>query len=84
MHQGTTFGYSDFTPTEVRPPFYGQLLVAAAIGISPYMQIKAMNLGTWNLSVYAIYTESTLSKYVIINLDEWNETTPYDRPLSLL
>ncbi|KAF4626845.1 hypothetical protein G7Y89_g11308 [Cudoniella acicularis] len=80
MHQGTTFGYSDFTPTEVRPPFYGQLLVAAAIGTSPRMQIKPVNLGLWNLSIYAMYTESILSKYVVINLEEWNETTPYDRP----
>jgi hypothetical protein len=80
MHQGTTFGYSDFTPTEVRPPFYGQLLVAAAIGTSPRMQIKPVNLGLWNLSIYAMYTESNLSKYVVINLEEWNVTTPYDRP----
>jgi len=27
-----------------------------------------------------MYRESILSKYVIINLDEWNTTTPYDRP----
>ncbi|KAH9209571.1 hypothetical protein DL95DRAFT_309646, partial [Leptodontidium sp. 2 PMI_412] len=81
MHQGTTFGYSDFTPTQVRPPFYGQLLVASALGTSPATQITPLDLGLWNLSVYALYTASELSKYVIINLDEWNATTPYERPI---
>ena len=81
MHQGTTFGYSDFTPTQVRPPFYGHLLVASALGTSPATQITLLDLGFWNLSVYALYTASELSKYVIINLDEWNATTPYERPI---
>ena len=34
----------------------------------------------WNMSSYAVYEGGSLSKYVVINFDEWNSTTPYERP----
>ncbi|KAJ5612264.1 hypothetical protein N7510_005458 [Penicillium lagena] len=86
--QGTTFGYTAWVPIEfnrqspqVRPPLYGQLLAADVIGKHPKVQVKSLDLGRWDLSAYAIYEGDILSKYVVVNLDEWNSTTPYPRPV---
>ncbi|KAJ5703660.1 hypothetical protein N7493_011585 [Penicillium malachiteum] len=85
--QGTNFGYTSWVPVEnngqspgVRPPLYGQLVAADAIGRHPKVQVKALDLEEWNLSAYLVYESEILSRYVIINLDEWNTTTPYARP----
>ncbi|KAJ5662692.1 hypothetical protein N7462_011618, partial [Penicillium macrosclerotiorum] len=85
--QGTTFGYAGWVPVEyngqephVRPPLYGQLVAADVIGRNPTVKIKSLDLGLWNLSAYALYESEILSKYVVINLDEWNTTTTYPRP----
>ncbi|KAK4232909.1 hypothetical protein C8A03DRAFT_39432, partial [Achaetomium macrosporum] len=34
----------------------------------------------WNVSAYGIYQSGKLAKYVVINFDEWNSTTPHQRP----
>ncbi|KAL9477659.1 hypothetical protein ACSS6W_007500 [Trichoderma asperelloides] len=87
--QGTTFGYTGWVPVPtgnmkpyVRPPLYGQIVVADIIGHNPEVQILPINLGSamWKFSAYAVYESSKLSKYVLINLDEWNSTTRYPRP----
>ncbi|KAJ5825366.1 hypothetical protein N7474_002504 [Penicillium riverlandense] len=89
--QGTTFGYTAWVPIEsneqspqVRPPLYGQLLAADVIGKHPKVQVKSLDLGRWDLSAYAIYEGDILSKYVVVNLDEWNSTTPYPRPVQTI
>jgi hypothetical protein len=68
----------------VKPPLYGQLLAADVIGKHPKVQVKALDLGRWDLSAYAIYEAEILSKYVMVNLDEWNSTTPYPRPVQTI
>ena len=40
-----------------------------------------MDLDMWNVSAYATYESGMLSKYVVINFDEWNSTTSYARPV---
>lgn len=65
----------------MRPPLYGQLLAADVIGKHPKVQVKSLDLGRWDLSAYAVYEGDILSKYVVVNLDEWNSTTPYSRPV---
>lgn len=66
----------------VRPPLYGQIVVADIIGHNPEVQILPIDLGSelWKFSAYGVYESSKLSKYVLINLDEWNSTTRYPRP----
>jgi hypothetical protein len=85
--QGTTFGYTGWVPVArdgrdpyVRPPLYGQIFAADAIGHSPEVQVYPLPSSTWNFSTHAIYESGKLSKYVLLNLDEWNSTTPYPRP----
>jgi hypothetical protein len=65
---------------QIRAPFYGQLVAADAIGHHPEVQVKSLDLGRDDLSAYAIYEAEMLARYVVINLDEWNSTTPYSRP----
>lgn len=64
----------------VRPPLYGQLVAADVIGHHPDVQIQSLDLDRWDISAYAIYESQVLSKYVVINLNEWNITTTYPRP----
>ncbi|KAJ5653703.1 hypothetical protein N7490_000706 [Penicillium lividum] len=85
--QGTTFGYTAWVPAEyngqapgVRPPLYGQLVAADVIGRHENVQVQSLDLGLWDLSAYAVYESGSLSRYVVINLDEWNVTTSYARP----
>lgn len=33
------------------------------------------------MSAYGVYEAGELAKYVVINFDEWNSTTPYERPV---
>ncbi|PON26957.1 beta-glucuronidase [Trichoderma gamsii] len=89
MSLGTTFGYTGWVPVPtgnmqpyVRPPLYGQIVVADIIGHNPKVQILPIHLGPelWKFSAYGVYESSKLSKYVLINLDEWNSTTQYPRP----
>ncbi|GAD99181.1 GTP-binding protein GTR2 [Paecilomyces variotii No. 5] len=89
MHliQGTTFGYTGWVPVPyngrdpyVRPPLYGQIVAADVLGHDPFIQIQEVELDLWNFSAYAVYESQKLAKFVIVNLDEWNNTTPYHRP----
>ncbi len=95
MHliQGTTFGYSawvpvatgggghaPYTPPYTRAPLYGFLFNADVIGTAPLIRVQEVPLGLWNFSAYAIYDDGALAKYALVNLDEWNSTTPYPRP----
>ena len=64
----------------VRPPLYGQLVAADVIGRHENVQVKPLDLGLGDLSAYAVYESGVLSRYVVINLNEWNSTTSYTRP----
>lgn len=44
------------------------------------MRIQEVDLGIWNFSAYGVYESGKLSKYVLLNLNEWNSTTAYPRP----
>lgn len=85
--QGTTFGYTGWVPVSrdnrdpyVRPPLYGQIFAADAIGLHPQVQVYPLSSSTENFSTHAVYESEKLAKYVLINFDEWNSTTPYARP----
>jgi len=66
----------------VRPPLYGQIFAADVLGHHPQVQIQPLNSNLpWNMSAYGVYEAGELAKYVVINFDEWNSTTPYERPV---
>lgn len=85
--QGTTFGYTGWVsvPSQgrdpyVRAPLYGQIFVADVLGHHPAVQVHPIQGMPWNVSGYGIYEAGELARYVVINYDEWNSTTPYQRP----
>ena len=86
--QGTTFGYSGWVPVPkdgrepyVRAPLYGQIFAAEVLGHHQEVQVYPIPDLPWNMSAYAVYEASDLAQYVVINFDEWNSTTSYDRPV---
>ncbi|KAH8817312.1 glycoside hydrolase family 79 protein [Xylogone sp. PMI_703] len=89
--QGTTFGYAGWVPVPtpgrqpyVRAPLYGHIVVADVLGQHGDVRVKEVQLGMWNFSAYAIYQSNKLAKYVLINFDEWNATTPHPRPQQMV
>ncbi|KAJ5419531.1 uncharacterized protein N7487_003081 [Penicillium crustosum] len=86
FHQGLNYRYASWQPIEnkgvpptTRPPYYGQIMVASAIGKSKNTRIVNIPLSEDNESAYAIYNEDQLSKLVVTNLRAFNQTTS-DRP----
>lgn len=65
----------------VKPPLYGQIAVADIVGKNDRVQVQEVDLGIWNFSAYGIYECGKLSKYVLLNLDEWNSTSTHRRPV---
>lgn len=86
FHQGLDYRYASWQPIGIkglppatRPPYYGQVMVASAIGNSPNTHVVNIPLSEDTESAYAIYDGSRLSKLVVINLRAFNHTTA-DRP----
>ncbi|RYP39332.1 hypothetical protein DL767_002243 [Monosporascus sp. MG133] len=51
------------------------------LGTTPEVQVYEIPDLPWNVSAYCIYESGALSKYVVVNYDEWNATTPYEWPM---
>ncbi|KAK4867853.1 hypothetical protein LT330_007512 [Penicillium expansum] len=86
FHQGLNYRYASWQPIEskgvpptTRPPYYGQVMVASAIGQSKDTRIVNIPLSEDTESAYAIYNGDRLSKLVVTNLRAFNQTTS-DRP----
>jgi hypothetical protein len=86
FHQGLNYRYASWQPIEskglpptTRPPYYGQIMVASAIGQSKDTRIVNIPLSEDTESAYAIYNGDQLSKLVVTNLRAFNQTT-LDRP----
>jgi len=96
FHQGTNYRYQAWQPltTNVtvkgtKPPFYGSLTTAAFLGnlTVPSLRPQIANIPLPNVreAAYAAYLNDTLSRVIIINLQEYNSsnnyTDPYPRPV---
>lgn len=86
FHQGLNYRYASWQPVEsrgipptTRPPYYGQIMVAEAIGKSNDTRVVNIPLSEDTESAYAIYNGQRLSKLVVTNLRAFNQTTG-DRP----
>lgn len=62
-------------PPTTRPPYYGQVMVASAIGQSKDTRIVNIPLSEDTESAYAIYNGDRLSKLVVTNLRAFSQTT---------
>ncbi|KAJ5951122.1 uncharacterized protein N7479_009535 [Penicillium vulpinum] len=87
FHQGLNYRYASWQPIEskgisptTRPPYYGQIMVASAIGKSKDTRIVSIPLSEDTESAYAIYNGNRLSELVITNMRAFNQTTSGHRP----
>jgi hypothetical protein len=98
MHQGTNYRYQSWQPVDTnitskgtKAPYYGNIAVAAFLGdLSskeklPY--VINIPLANEKEAAYASYVHGTLSKLIVINMDEYNATAgndfinDYERPI---
>lgn len=67
-------------PPTTRPPYYGQIMVAAALGQSDQTRVVDIPLNEDTESAYALCEGDRLSKLAITNLQGFNQTTTTSRP----
>ena len=84
MHQGTDFRYAAWQPVQTnrtaigtKPPFYGQIGAAAAVGdlsnSSSPVTVEELSAGEGVYdSAYAIYEAGSLARLAAVNLREYN------------
>ncbi|KAJ3038425.1 hypothetical protein HDV00_000613 [Rhizophlyctis rosea] len=84
MHQGTNYRYQSWQPVTTdqdtegtKPPFHGNLTVAAALNQEDDGAVRVQNLPMGNsetVAVYAVHNEDVLKRVVLINRDQYNAT----------
>ncbi|ORX97555.1 hypothetical protein BCR34DRAFT_548540 [Clohesyomyces aquaticus] len=88
MHMGTDYRYASWQPVTTsksrigtRAPYYGNIATVAALGdvtTDGGVRVKEVKLksGKDSEAAYAIYTSSKLSRVVVINMAQYNYTSP--------
>ena len=83
MHQGTNYRYASWQPIETnittigtKPPYYGNIVVAAMLGNLVRNEVNIVNLPLPNAeeSAYAAYVDGKLARLAVVNLREYNYT----------
>ncbi|KAJ5131926.1 hypothetical protein N7448_006084 [Penicillium atrosanguineum] len=87
FHQGLNYRYASWQPIvsegelpATRPPYYGQIMVASAIGHAENAHIVNIPLSEDAEAAYAVYNGEKLSKLVAVNMRAHNATTTGSRP----
>ncbi|KAJ5676453.1 uncharacterized protein N7477_002086 [Penicillium maclennaniae] len=87
FHQGLDYRYASWQPIlgkgqppTTRPPYYGQIMVASALGHSHNARVVNIPLDEETESAYAIYDGDRLSKLAVMNMQAFNQTTTGIRP----
>lgn len=85
FHQGTSYRYASWQPIlnkgiapTTKPPYYGQIMVATALGRSENMRIRNIPLSGHSEAAYALFDNSKLSKLVALNMEAFNSTSGAD------
>lgn len=85
FHQGTSYRYASWQPIlnkgiapTTKPPYYGQIMVATALGRSENMRISNIPLSTHTDAAYALFDNTKLSKLVVLNMKAFNSTSGAD------
>ena len=85
MHQGTNYRYASWQPIQTnittmgtKPPYYGNIAVAAMLGNLVDSEVRIVNLPTTSGSVeesaYAAYVDRKLQRLAVVNMREYNYT----------
>jgi hypothetical protein len=83
MHQGTNYRYQSWQPISTdlasigtKPPYYGNVAVAAFLGNLEKDNVQIGNLPLANPveSAYAAYEKGKLKRVVVVNMREYNYT----------
>jgi hypothetical protein len=83
MHQGTDYRYASWQPVSTnktvvgtKAPYYGNIAVAAALGNLTKSSVRVANipLNKSTDAAYAIYSNTILSRIMLINMKEYNYT----------
>jgi hypothetical protein len=83
IQQGTSFEFDSWKPIaidgnapQVRPPYYGDLFIADAIGHTSNLQVVNVPLHSDYASAYALYGDGHLQKYAVVNLEDYSGMGP--------
>jgi hypothetical protein len=88
FHNSATSPYAAWSPSTIPPttnaPYYGNVMVAATVGLLPDRSIAYLDLGNGDerTSAYTIYSGSNLVRVVILNMIEYLSTSSTARPKS--
>jgi hypothetical protein len=83
MHQGTNYRYASWQPIPTnittigtKPPYYGNIAVAAMMGNLVRNEVHIVNLPLPNVeeSAYAAYVGGKLARVAVVNMREFNYT----------
>ncbi|ODM18946.1 hypothetical protein SI65_05563 [Aspergillus cristatus] len=84
FHQGTSYRYASWQPIlnkgiapSTKPPYYGQIMVATALGRSENMHQQHPSLEHTD-AAYALFDNTKLSKLVVLNMKAFNSTSGAD------
>lgn len=89
FHQGTDYRYGSWQPVPTRdgsappstnPPYYGQVMVAKALGSSRDTRIKNIPLAGDTNAAYAVFDADRLVRLVVLNMQAFNATSAGGRP----
>jgi hypothetical protein len=88
FHQSGTAPYSAWAPSTDPPttnaPYYGNVMVAAAVGPAPRSTIAYLDLGNGDarVSAYGVYEGGVLKRVVVLNMREWRSDSGTPRTSS--
>ena len=83
MHQGTDYRYASWQPVQTnkttigtKPPYYGNIAVAAMLGNLVRNEVNIVNLPLPEAeeSAYAAYVDGKLKRVAVVNMREYNYT----------
>ena len=89
FHQGVNYIYAGWQPSHVgttqpstKPPYYGHVAAATALGNSGEhdVQVAELPLESETDSAYAIYEDGHLARIAVLNMREYNHTSALERP----
>ena len=84
MHQGTDYRYASWQPIATnkttigtKPPYYGNIAVAAMLGDLTQSNVSVLNLPLLSPmeAAYATYANGIMKRIAVINMVEYNYTT---------
>lgn len=89
MHMGTNYRYASWQPittqkgpVATRPPYYGNIAVAASLGdlTASDVRVRHLPLPKEREAAYAIYNDETLKRITVINMEAYNYTEGEENP----